>query len=188
METNATFGGVTAIPSIPNKSHQINELAQALCVAQGELESIGKNEKGYGYNYSSLADTIALVKPVLAAHGLSYTQLTEVDGNGRPQITTILMHTSGQYIQSTASMDLVEMKSCNTAQRAGAVYTYLRRYGLQAILGLSSEDNDASSNGSTKPASSSKFSTKKAEPKAGKASTGEKRKKFQRKEVVEDDI
>lgn len=138
-------------------SVNINELADALSQAQLELESVSKDEKGYGYNYSSLASTITTAKPVLAKFGLAVVQLVGNDGD-RPSVTTILTHKSGQFIRTTASMPLVEMKGVNEAQRAGAVYSYIRRYALQAILNMASEDNDASSNGTEKPKSKTSFS------------------------------
>jgi hypothetical protein len=141
----------TTIEVDKNMSAEINELATALSKAQSELESVGKGETGYGYNYASLPATIQLVKPVLAKNSLAITQLVGNNSNGQPSVTTILMHSSGQFIKSVASMELVEMKSCNVAQRAGAVYSYIRRYALQGILNISSEDNDASSNGLSKP-------------------------------------
>jgi hypothetical protein len=169
-------------------SVNINELADALSEAQPELESVSKDEKGYGYNYSSLASTITTAKPVLAKFGLAVVQLgatittakpvlakfglavVQLVGNDgdRPSVTTILTHKSGQFIRTTASMPLVEMKGVNEAQRAGAVYSYIRRYALQAILNMASEDNDASSNGTEKPKSKTSFSNNKAADKPTK--------------------
>jgi hypothetical protein len=76
------------------------------------------------------------------------------------------------------------MKGCNEAQRAGAVYSYLRRYAFQAIIGMSSEDNDASSEGLKKTSfSGKKASTTKSKPDG---------QKFRRKKAttneVEDEI
>ena len=42
------------------------------------------------------------------------------------------------------------MRGCNEAQRAGAAQSYLKRYQLQALTGLPTEDNDASSEGFSK--------------------------------------
>ena len=135
----------------PIMSPNIGEIASALSKAQSELESVGKGEEGYGYQYASLPATIQVAKPILAKNNLAITQLVGTDSNNNPSVTTILMHTSGEFIKSHASMPLIEMKGCNEAQRAGAVYSYLRRYALQAILNMSSEDNDASSHGFNKP-------------------------------------
>ena len=157
----------------PEMSPQINDLATALSKAQIELESVSKAEKGYGYNYASLASTIEVAKPVLAKFGLAVIQLVGNEGD-RPSVTTVLTHSSGQFIKSTASMPLIEMKGVNEAQRSGAVYSYIRRYALQAILNMSSEDNDASSKGFDKPAKKTSFVKKDVEVSTDKP------KKFQR--------
>lgn len=164
-------------------SEQINELATALSKAQIELEAVSKGEKGYGYNYASLASTIEVAKPVLSKYGLAVIQLVGNNGDN-PSVTTVLTHSSGQYIQTTASMPLVEMKGVNEAQRAGAVYSYIRRYALQAILNMASEDNDASSQGTSKPSNKTSFAKKESKSEA-------KPRKFARKKKVveeEDDI
>lgn len=145
-------------------SSNINEVASALSQAQSELESVGKAEKGYGYNYASLPDTIQAAKSVLSKYGLAVTQLIGNSANGNISLTTILVHKSGQYFKSFASMPVVSMKGCNSAQEMGATISYLRRYALQSILNMSSEDTDASSNGKEKPSNKSSF--KKAAPEA----------------------
>jgi hypothetical protein len=128
-----------------NKSEQINELASALAKAQGELESAGKSSRGHGYNYSDLATVISTAKPVLSKHGLSITQLVNESDVDKVSVTTILLHSSGQFIASTGTIKIPEMRGVNDTQKAGAALSYLRRYSLQSILGMASEDNDASS-------------------------------------------
>lgn len=127
------------------KSEQINDLAAALAKAQGEMESAKKDSKAHSYNYSDLASVIAAAKPSLAKNGLSFTQLIEESEKGQVKVTTILLHSSGQFIGSTGSLDVPEMRGVNDAQRAGAAQSYLKRYQLQSLVGLPSEDNDCSS-------------------------------------------
>jgi len=138
-----------------NMSENIADIATALSNAQFELESADKGSSGYGYNYSDLATVIQTAKPVLKKFGLAVTQLISNSTNGNPVVTTILTHSSGQFFQSVASIPIVEMKGCNIAQQIGASISYLRRYSFQAILCMSSEDNDASSSGFSKPTSKS---------------------------------
>lgn len=139
-------------------SAQIDKIAAALSKAQSELTAATKDQSGYGYNYSDLNDVINTAKPFLAKNGLCVTQLL---GNTDDvvRITTILAHTSGQYFKSEASLPVIEMKGCNKAQGAGASASYLRRYAYQAILGMASEDNDASSNGPKKEVKAPKKSS-----------------------------
>lgn len=132
------------------KSDNIGELVKALAKVQPKLPVMKKNEEGYGYNYSSLSATIEGTREILGSVGLVIIQLTSNVGD-KPSVITTLAHESGQYISTLAASPLVEMKGINEAQRQGAVYSYLRRYGLQAILNLGTEDNDASSEGFKKP-------------------------------------
>jgi hypothetical protein len=143
------------------KSEQLNELASALVKAQSEIEGAKRDSKAHGYSYSDLATVIAAVKPALNKHGLSFTQLIEESESNSVKVTTLLLHSSGQYLGSTGSTEIPEMKGCNLAQRAGAAQSYLKRYQLQALTGLPTEDNDASSEGfSSKKESDSKPAAK----------------------------
>ena len=159
METSSEV--VTPKPSVLSEvkmSNSVEHIAMALSKVQSELGSVGKDQKGYGYNYSSLASTIEVSKASLAKNNLAISQLVGNSSNGDPSVTTILLHGgSGQYFMSTASMPKVTMKGCNVAQESGATLSYLRRYALQALLNMASEDNDASSNGHTKDEASTKF-------------------------------
>lgn len=129
------------------KSDNINELASALVMAQKEISVAKKDNQAYGYSYSDLGTVIEAVKPSLNKQGISIMQLIEESDESTVKVTTLLIHSSGQYIGSTGSTGIPEMKSCNLAQRAGAAQSYLKRYQLQALTGLPTEDNDASSEG-----------------------------------------
>lgn len=129
------------------KSEQINELAAALAKAQSEITSANKDSKAHAYKYADLGSVIDAVKPSLNKHGISFTQLIEESDPNTVRVTTLLIHSSGQYLGSTGSTGIPEMRGCNEAQRAGAAQSYLKRYQLQALTGLPTEDNDASSEG-----------------------------------------
>src|SRR5947199_89664 len=73
------------------------------------------------------------IKPVMAKHGLSFSQMPEGDG-----LTTIIMHVSGEWMQATANLEL----KGHTPQDQGSAITYMRRYALSAALGLATEDDD----------------------------------------------
>ena len=191
MENNSIIVGQGLSHGIPytnvhlnDMSAAIGEIALALSKVQEELESASKDTKGYGYKYSDLSSVIATAKPLLAKNGLAITQLLGNSGD-RPSVTTILTHKSGQYFRSNSSMPLIDMKGCNTAQAAGAVISYLRRYAYQAILGMSSEDTDASSNsGSTK----SSFTKPKVAAKPNSAPSGQRFRKKKEEKVSDDEI
>ncbi len=127
--------------------HFTPEFAAALAEFQFELPSAKKDKAGYGYKYSDLGTVIDTARPVLHKHGFSITQLIQSEDASFVKIETILLHKSTGRISSIATLPTIVMKGCNAAQGAGASLSYLRRYAYQAIIGMASEDNDASSKG-----------------------------------------
>lgn len=133
-------------------SEQLDQIGAALSLAQAELSTAKKDSSGYGYNYSDLASVLATAKPVLAANGLSVTQLVGNSTDKSVSLSTILLHKSGQFISTESSIEIPEMNKINVTQKIGAAISYLRRYSLQAILGMASEDTDATSQVAQTPA------------------------------------
>ena len=134
-----------------NKSESIKELATALAKFQAEVKNPANsaNNPFYKSKYAPLNEILNGVRPLLAKNGLSILQMPGGDSQ-ETSITTLLMHESGEWIES----EPLTMKAVkNDPQGAGSVITYARRYSLSAILGISSEDDDdanhASGNGST---------------------------------------
>jgi hypothetical protein len=127
-----------------NKSNTIKELAAALTKAQAEMPAAPFNAVNpfLKNKYADLGSIVKTAQPVLAKHGLSVSQLTE--GSGREiGITTVLMHSSGEWLESTVTLPVGDEKGKSDAQVAGSVISYLRRYSLAAILGMYAEqDND----------------------------------------------
>ena len=122
-----------------NKSESIAELAKALCKAQGEMSGAAKvsNNPFFKSKYADLKEVIKAIKEPFANNGLSYVQFPIEEG-GRIGIETILMHESGEYLSNSFTVNL----SKQDAQGAGSAITYCRRYGLQAVAGIPSEDDD----------------------------------------------
>jgi uncharacterized membrane protein YjjP (DUF1212 family) len=121
------------------KSSEIDKLATALAKAQAELEG-AKKESVNPFFKSGYADLHAVIKssfPFLSKHGLSVSQGNEIIP-GAICVTTLLMHTSGQWLRSKIKLPLKDV----TAQGVGAAMTYGRRYGLSAIVGIAQYDDD----------------------------------------------
>lgn len=125
------------------RSEEISELAIALAKFHEEMESVEKSETNPFFNskYADLSAILEIVRPKLAKQGLSVLQFPiEAFGN-KVSIKTILQHSSGQYIES----DCAPVKPAKPdVQANGATQTYLRRYSLSALLGISfkGEDDD----------------------------------------------
>jgi hypothetical protein len=121
------------------QSEQIELLAAALVKAQGDLRNPPKDNINphFKSRYSDLATVRETVVPVLAQHGLAVSQVL-ANLNGSPALTTLLVHTSGQWISGTVPL-LVPKGSM---QDLGSAVTYARRYGLLAITGTVGDDDD----------------------------------------------
>ena len=116
------------------------DLFTALIKAQSQMGSAVKDAKNphFRSRYASLAAVIDAVIPVLNANGVGVLQLPSIEGS-EVQLTTILMHSSGQRLSSTVGAPMAKKQD---AQAVGSAITYLRRYSLQAIMGLPVEDDD----------------------------------------------
>jgi len=123
-----------------NKSDSIANLAQALALFQGEVSNPknSANNPFFKSKYAPLNEVINTVKPIMAKQGLSVLQSPSGDGE-RIVITTLLMHSSGEWIEGDP---LILKADKVTAQGAGSAITYGRRYALSAILGITSEEDD----------------------------------------------
>lgn len=155
------------------RSESIAALAAALSKAQGEF-SVAKFDSTNPFfksKYASLGSVIEAAKPVMAKYGLSVTQ--PVIGDGEIiAVDTILMHTSGEWIESVMSLPLTKESGKSQAQAAGSVITYLRRYSLAAILGMySDDDTDGSDKQEQKPAKKAEQPTPPPQPDANAAPT-----------------
>lgn len=124
-----------------NQSEQINELAEALAIAQGKLENPHKNKTAdagkFGYKYVDLASVIDTVRQPLSEAGLSYVQMPIVD-EGMLYVVTRLMHKSGQWLEGRYPCASGNMDH----QRIGSAISYGRRYSLCAVLGIAADDDN----------------------------------------------
>lgn len=128
------------------KSETIANLASALSLFQGEVNNPKNtaNNPFFKSKYAPLSEVINVTKPILAKNGLSVLQSPSGDGE-LIVITTLLMHSSGEWIEAEP---LFLKADKVTAQGAGSAISYGRRYSLSAILGISSEDDDDGSHAS----------------------------------------
>jgi len=118
------------------KSEQINELAKALSVAQGAMFGAKKESANpfFKSRYADLGSVWDAIRKPLSDNGLSIVQT--VDGD---RLVTILMHGSGQWIDSSYPITAKD----NSPQAIGSALTYARRYALAAIVGVYQTDDDA---------------------------------------------
>lgn len=122
-----------------NKSESIKNLAAAMVKAQAEMGGAhkGANNPFFKSKYADLGAVVEAVKTPFTNNGLSYIQFP-IEQGGRIGVETILMHESGEWLSNEFTVNLTKQD----AQGAGSAITYCRRYGLQSIAGIPSEDDD----------------------------------------------
>lgn len=129
-------------------SEQINELAAALVAASAEMPAVKKTaiNPHFHSKFAPLEEIDATVRPVLAKHDLVIVQGGEPTGTCKTQVSTMLLHKSGQWIEATAEAT----PSKDDPQGVVAVFTYLRRAGY-AIAGIVADGDDDGTSASQKP-------------------------------------
>jgi len=123
-----------------NRSESIKELATALAKAQGEMGKAVKvaNNSFFKSNYADLESCIDASRAALVNNGLSVAQFV-TSTTDHLSLNTILMHSSGEYIESTCRVLTVK----KDPQGEGSAITYYRRYAYAAAIGLVTSDDDA---------------------------------------------
>lgn len=122
-----------------DKSAEINELATALSKAQGEMGGASKDASNpfFKSKYADLGSVVHALKQPFSDNDLSYSQFPIAEGD-KVGVETILMHKSGQWLSNSVLFTPTK----KDVQGAGSVITYARRYSLQALAGIPSEDDD----------------------------------------------
>lgn len=126
------------------KSTEINEISKALTEFQKTAPKIVKDKTAkvgsYSYTYADLAGIWDKIRGNLADNKLSVIQSPTTTAGGEAALTTVLAHESGQWLEDTMVMKVVQ----DTPQGHGSAISYARRYALTAMLGLvADDDNDA---------------------------------------------
>jgi hypothetical protein len=149
-------------------SEPCDKVFGALAKAQANFTAVAKNRsagKGgsFSYQYADYADVLEMALPCLAKEGLAFLQPIHGD-----KMSCILGHSSGQWIKASAN--------CPQAQKIqdqGAVFTYMKRYTMSALLGVSAqEDTDAQGVDTSKSEGNSNQS-KQSNGKSNKSKKGE---------------
>lgn len=124
-----------------NKSESIVEISKAMAKFQSEVKQPFKDKSNpfFKSKYVPLESVVESITSIAPKHGISFVQWASNDDTGRVGVSTMIMHTSGEYIE----FDPVYMDADkNTAQGAGALISYLKRYSLSAVFGITSDQDD----------------------------------------------
>lgn len=132
-------------------SQSIGAIAGALAKAQAELINPEKSlvatirspfprEGDRTFRYASLASGLDIVRKTLGKHEIATVQSTSIDQEaGVVRLTTMLAHSSGEWMSSTWPVCL--LSDTAAPHRMGAALTYARRYGLFTLVGIAGEDD-----------------------------------------------
>ena len=133
-------------------SQSIAALAAALAKAQIELANpekslLGTIKSGPGrdgpervFRYAPLSSGLEIVRKTLGQHEIATVQTTAIDqGAGIVNLTTVLAHSSGEWISS--DWPVCAISETATPRRMGAALTYARRYALFTLVGIAGEDD-----------------------------------------------
>src|SRR5699024_10386251 len=124
-----------------NKSESIVEISKAMADFQADIKNPFRDKKNhfFGSSYVQLESVVESINDIAHKHGLSFTQWALNNENGTVGIATLLMHTSGEFIEYDPVFIPAEKQ---TPQGYGALITYLKRYTLSAIFGITSDEDD----------------------------------------------
>src|SRR5712671_3348368 len=131
-------------------SESIAAIATALAKAQIELSNPEKAMVGTIYNtrsdssqsfrYASLSSGLDIIRKTLGGQQIAVAQTTDIDrANGAVNLTTVLLHTSGEWISS--DWPVCRLSETSAPRRMGAALTYARRYALFTMVGIAGEDD-----------------------------------------------
>src|SRR4030088_159678 len=131
-------------------SESVGAIATALAKAQTELSNPEKAMVGTVYNnrsdspqsfrYASLSSGLDIIRKSLGGQQIAIAQTTDIDrANGMVNLTTVLLHTSGEWISS--DWPVCQLSETSAPRRMGAALTYARRYALFTMVGIAGEDD-----------------------------------------------
>lgn len=123
-----------------NRSESIKNIAPALLKAQKEMQSATKKSTNPFLKsmYAGYEDVLEACKKPLNENDIVILQPHNAERN---VVETVLVHSSGEWISSETPILYEEQNP----QKMGSAITYARRYGLQSIIALPAEDDDAES-------------------------------------------
>jgi len=125
-------------------SDTLGKFATAMAKAQSMMGGATKGSRNPHFNsaFADLASVVNAVKGPLSTNGIAFVQMPSSTGD-LVSVTTRLVHSSGEWMQCTLSA----RPRKNDPQGVGSVVTYLKRYTLQAMCGVPSEDATTATRG-----------------------------------------
>jgi hypothetical protein len=124
-----------------DRSVNLGPLAAALAKAQTQFATVTRDKTvtvqtktggSYKFSYAPLDTILGAVRGPLSENGLALVQMLD-DG----ALETTLIHESGASLTGR-----IALPNSSDIQGLGSAITYLRRYAIQAMLGIAAEEDD----------------------------------------------
>ena len=117
-------------------------ISQALVKFQSQLKPVNKDSENpfFKSSYADLSSILQAVMPILSSNGLAISQPMKIH-EGFTVLMTRLIHESGESLESEMILPVLA-----DPQKFGSLITYYKRYQLQAMLGISTRDEDDDAN------------------------------------------
>jgi hypothetical protein len=131
-------------------SESVAAIATALAKAQTELSNPEKamvgtvysvsSDSPHSFRYASLSSGLDIIRKTLGGQQIAIAQTADIDrANGMVNLTTTLLHTSGEWISS--DWPVCQLSETSAPRRMGAALTYARRCALFTMVGIAGEDD-----------------------------------------------
>lgn len=125
-------------------------IATALAKAQIELANpekamvgtiyTNRSDSPQPFRYASLSAGLDIIRKTLGGQQIAIAQTTDIDqASAMVNLTTVLLHTSGEWISS--HWPVCPLSETSAPRRMGAALTYARRYALFTLVGIAGEDD-----------------------------------------------
>lgn len=100
-----------------------------------------------GYKHATHGNVCDMVIHALAKHGITHSWKTNQPGNGLITVTCTLTHKAGHSESESLEAPPDNSGKKNTIQQIGSTVSYLQRYSLLGICGLSTVDKKTDDDG-----------------------------------------
>jgi hypothetical protein len=118
----------------------IGQLAAALAAAQGEITPALKTSTNphFKSKFADLTEVWEACRAALSKHKIAVMHCPQFDSSGA-WLETTMAHESGEWIMSRFPL----LNNKGDMQGFGSSISYAKRYSLSAMVGVTSEDDDA---------------------------------------------
>lgn len=122
------------------------EYMAAFAQMQPEIPAIIKTGKTNNSTYAKYENIVEGVQDILGNYGFGFSHRVR-QSDGKIEITCILSHRGGHSEETQFVSPADTSDSKNSVQAIGSTISYGKRYTLNALLGISTKDEDNDGNG-----------------------------------------